>query len=140
MKFMILVHTGDNKAYEAGQMPEDEMLLKMGKFNEELVDAGVMLAGEGLHPSKDSVRIKFVGNDKSITEGPFTVTEDFVAGYWLWNVDSKEEAVQWAKRAPMEEGATLEIRQIYESSDFSPEVQKQERALQKKMEQQEQSY
>jgi len=136
MKFMVIVHTGDIKSYEAGQMPEEKMLLKMGKFNEELVDAGVMLAGEGLHPSSDSVRIKFIGNDKSITEGPFKVTDDFVAGYWLWQVDSKEEAVQWAKRAPMEDGATLELRQVYEASDFSPEVEKQERALQKKMEQQ----
>ena len=97
MKFMVLVHPGEMESYEAGQMPEDKMLLKMGKFNEELVDAGVMLAAEGLHPSSDSVRIKFSGNDKSITEGPFKATNDFVGGYWLWQVASMEEAIQWAK-------------------------------------------
>lgn len=136
MKFMVLVHPAQIKDYEAGKMPPDEMFEKMGKFNEELIDAGVMLAGEGLRPSKDSVRIKFGGGNNTLTEGPFEVTRDFVAGYWLWQVDSKEEAIGWAKRAPMEDGDILELRQIFEASDFSPAIEKQEKALLKKMDQQ----
>jgi hypothetical protein len=137
MKFMVIVHPGDTKEYEAGKMPADELLAEMGRFNEELVDAGIMLAGEGLHPSSDSVRIRFSEKGKSsVSKGPFKITEDFVAGYWLWKVDSKEEALEWAKRAPMAPGDTLELRQVYEPSDFSPEIEKQERDLLQKIQQQ----
>lgn len=134
MKFMVLVHPKEMRDYEAGKMPADEEMAEMGRFNEELVEAGIMLAGEGLHPSKDSVRIHFSSDGKnSVIKGPFSITEDFVAGYWIWQVDSKEEALEWARKAPMADGDVLELREIFEAADFSPEIQKQEKRLKEKM-------
>lgn len=130
MRFMVLVHPGDKKSYEAGKMPSDEFLATMGKFNEELVDAGVMLNGEGLQPSSKAVCVYFPGNGtQRVTEGPFNDIHGLVGGFWIWQVDSKEGALQWARKAPMENGATLELRQIFEPSDFSPEIEKQEKEL-----------
>lgn len=140
MRFMVLVHPGNKKGYEAGQMPDQQLLADMGKFNEALVEAGVMLSGEGLQPSAKGVRVHFAGNGKqSVTDGPFTETHGLIGGFWIWQVKSKEEALQWAKRAPMEAAATLELRQIFELSDFGPEVEKQERKLLEKMEKQAQA-
>jgi hypothetical protein len=137
MRFMVLVYPGNKKAYEAGEMPSQELLANMGKFNEALVDAGVMLSGEGLHPSSKGVRVHFPGDgDKSVTEGPFTDAHDLVGGFWIWQVKSKEEALEWAKRAPMEDGATLELRQVFESADFGPEIEKQEKELLERIEKQ----
>jgi hypothetical protein len=134
---MVLVYPGNIKGYEAGQMPDPELLEKMGKFNEELVEAGVMLSGEGLHPSSKGARVHFSGHGKkSVTDGPFAETKELIGGFWIWQVKSKEEALEWAKRAPMEEGATLELRQLFEPSDFGPEVEAQEKKLLEKMEKQ----
>jgi hypothetical protein len=136
MRFMVLVHPA-NKGYEAGQMPDPELMANMGKFNEELVDAGVMLSAEGLQPSSKGVRVHFAGKGKkNITQGPFRDANELVGGFWIWQVKSKEEALEWAKRAPMEEGDTLELRQVAESSDFGPEIEAQEDKLREKMEKQ----
>ncbi len=137
MRFMILVHPGDPAGYEKGAMPGEKLLEEMGKFNEELVNAGVMLGGEGLHPTSKSTRIHFPKEGKNIvTDGPFTEATELVGGFWIWQVNSREEAVEWAKRAPMEKGATLEIRQLFEPADFSQEVEKKEKDLLKKIESQ----
>jgi hypothetical protein len=134
MRFMVLVYPGNRKGYEAGQMPEQKLLENMGKFNEELVNAGVMLSGEGIHPSSKGARVHFPGKGKKavVTQGPFTDRE-LVGGFWMWQVKSKEEALEWAKRAPMEDGATLELRQVFEAADFGPEIEAQEKKLQEKM-------
>ena len=134
MRFMVLVYPGNKKGYEAGQMPEQKLLESMGKFNEELVNAGVMLSGEGMHPSSKGARVHFPGKGKkvTVTQGPFSERE-LVGGFWMWQVKSKEEALEWAKRAPMEDGATLELRQVFEAADFGPEVEAQEKKLQEKM-------
>ena len=131
MRFMVLVKA--NKDSEAGVLPSPEMLAKMGKFNEELVKAGIMKAGEGLHPSSKGVRVRFSGGKPSVTEGPFAETEQLVAGFWMWQTRSKEEAVDWLKRAPFDD-ATVEIRQVYEAEDFAPsdptgELRRDEAAL-----------
>ena len=118
MRFMILVKA--NKDSEAGVLPSREILTEMGKFNEELVKAGVMLAGEGLHPSSRGARVKFNGNQRTVTDGPFAETKELIAGFWLWQVKSKVEAIEWLKRAPFDDGAELEIRQVYETQDFAP--------------------
>jgi hypothetical protein len=137
MRFMVIVHPGNKKGYEAGQMPDAELLTNMGKFNEELVKAGVMLSGEGLHPSSKGVRVHFPGKGKTnVTQGPFPESQELIGGFWIWQVKSKEEALDWAKRAPMEDGATLELRQVFESSDFGPEIEEQENKLREKIEQQ----
>ena len=137
MRFMVLVYPGNKKGYEAGQMPDQQLLENMGKFNEELVEAGVMLSGEGLHPSSKGARVHFSGKGKkSVTSGPFAEARELIGGFWIWQVKSKEEAVEWAKRAPMEDGATLELRQVFEPSDFGPEVEKRETKLLKKLEKQ----
>ncbi len=116
MRFMVLVKA--NKDSEAGVLPSHEMLAKMGKFNEELVKAGVMLAGEGLHPSSKGARVRFTGGKPSVTEGPFAETDQLVAGFWMWRVKSKQEAIDWLKRAPFDD-ATVEIRQVHEAEDFA---------------------
>lgn len=136
MRFMVIVLPGDLKDYEAGKMPEQQLLENMGKFNEELVNAGVMLSGEGLHPSSKGARMHFPGKGKqpSITDGPFPDAR--VGGFWIWQVKSKAEALEWAKRAPMEDGATLELRQVFEPSDFGPEIEQQEKQLLEKLKQQ----
>jgi hypothetical protein len=122
-----------NADSEAGAMPDEKMLTEMGKFNEELVKAGVMLAGEGLHPSSKGVRVKFDGKKRTATDGPFAETKELVAGFWIWQVKSKEEAVEWLKRAPFDGGEEVEIRQIFETEDFgealTPELREQEDRL-----------
>ena len=135
MRFMVLVKA--NKDSEAGVMPTEKMLADMGKFNEELVNAGVMLAGEGLHPSSKGTRVKFSGGKTSVIDGPFAETKELVAGYWLWQVKSKDEAIEWLKRAPFED-TEVEIRQVFEAEDFgaefTPELREQEERLRAQME------
>ena len=133
MRFMILLKA--DKTTESGAMPDEKILTEMGKFNEELVKAGVMLAGEGLHPSSNGARVKFSGDKVTVTDGPFTETKELVAGFWIWRVKSKEEAIDWVKRCPNPHGgdAEFEIRQIFESEDFgaefTPELREQEERL-----------
>jgi hypothetical protein len=130
MRFMVIVKADKNS--EAGVLPSHELLAEMGKFNEELVKAGVMLAGEGLQASSKGARVKFSGNKRTVTDGPFTETKELVAGFWLWQVRSKEEAIEWLKRAPFREGE-VEIRQVFEAEDFgaefTPELREQEERL-----------
>ena len=129
MRFMVLVKADENS--EAGVMPSKDMLTKMGKYNEELAKAGVMLAGEGLHPSSKGARVKFSGDKRTVTDGPFAETKELVAGFWLWQVKSKEEAIEWLKRAPFDGGTEIELRQVFEAEDFgeefTPELREQER-------------
>lgn len=131
MRFMVIVK-GDKNS-EAGVMPSTEMLTAMGKFNEEMVKAGVMLAGEGLHSTSKGARIKYSGKDRTVTNGPFAVTSDLVAGFWLIQVRSRDEAIEWMKRAPFDDGAEIEIRQIFDAEDFgealTPELREQEARL-----------
>ena len=128
MRFMVIVKA--NKDSEAGKMPTEEMLTKMGKFNEELANAGVMLAGEGLHPTSKGVRIKFSNGKTTVTDGPFAETKELIAGFWLWQVQSKEEAIERLKRAPFDNNEEVEIRQVFEAADFgdefTPELREQE--------------
>jgi len=118
-----------NKDTEAGVLPTRDELAEMGKFNEELVKAGVMLAGEGLHASSKGARVRFDGNKRAVTDGPFTEAKELIAGFWLWQVRSREEAIEWLKRAPFREGE-VEIRQVFEAEDFgeefTPELREQE--------------
>ena len=118
MRFMVIVKA--SKESEAAVLPSQEILEKMGKFNEELVKAGVMLAGEGLHPSSRGARVKFSGSQRTVTDGPFAETKELIAGFWLWQVRSKEEAIEWLKRAPFDDGAEVEIRQVFEMQEFAP--------------------
>jgi hypothetical protein len=131
MRFMVIVKA--NKDSEAGVMPSTELLTAMGKFNEEMVKAGVMLAGEGLHPSSNGVRIKYSGNDRTVTNGPFAGTDDLVAGFWLIQVKSRDEAIEWMKRAPFDGGSEIEIRKVFSPEDFgdalTPELREQEEQL-----------
>jgi hypothetical protein len=135
MRFLVIVKA--NKDSEAGVMPSEKMLTDMGNFNEELVKAGVMLAGEGLHPSSQGARVKFSGGKTTVIDGPFAETKELVAGYWVWQVKSKEEAIDWLRRAPFED-TELEIRQIFEAEDFgaefTPESRAQEERLRAEME------
>lgn len=128
MRVMVIVKA--NEESEAGIMPSEQMLTDMGKFNEELVKAGLMLDGEGLHPSSKGKRIKFQGGNRVVTDGPFAETRELIAGYWIWKVNSMEEAVEWLKRAPFDGGAEVEIRQVFEAEDFgaefTPELREQE--------------
>lgn len=130
MRFMVIVKA--NKDSEAGVMPSEKMLTDMGKFNEELVKAGVMLAGEGLQASSKGARVKFSGGKTMVIDGPFAETRELVAGYWMWQVKSKEEAIEWLKRAPFED-TEVEIRQVFEAADFgdefTPELREQEERL-----------
>ena len=134
MRFMVIVKADKNS--EAGVLPSHELLAEMGKFNEELVKAGVMLAGEGLQASSKGARVKFSGNKRTVTDGPFTETKELVAGFWLWQVRSKEEAIEWLKRAPFREGE-VEIRRVFEAEDFgpefTPELREQEERLRKQV-------
>jgi len=131
MRFMILIKADKNS--EAGVLPDEKLLTEMGKFNEELAKAGVLLAGEGLHPSSKGARVKFSGSKRTVTDGPFTETKELIAGFWLWQVKSKEEAIEWVKRAPNPMPGTeseIEIRQVFEAEDFgaefTPELREQE--------------
>jgi hypothetical protein len=121
MRFMVLIKA-DNDS-EAGVMPSAELLTAMGKFNEELVQAGVMLAGEGLHPSSKGARVRFAGEQRSVIDGPFAEVKELIAGFWIWELPSLEAAVEWVKRCPnpMNGDSEIEIRQIFEASDFGPE-------------------
>ncbi|MEA2603812.1 MAG: hypothetical protein QOF89_4804 [Acidobacteriota bacterium] len=121
MKFMIIMKADKNT--EAGVMPSEQVLTEMGKFNEELVNAGIMLAGEGLHPSSKGARVKFSGGKPTVTDGPFAETKELIAGFWLWEVKSKEEALEWVKRIPNPDGTDfeVEIRQVFAAEDFGPE-------------------
>ena len=118
MRFMILVKA--NAESEAGVLPTAEQLAEMGKYNEELVKAGIMLAGEGLHPSSRGARVRFDGDRRSVTDGPFAETKELLAGFWLIQVKSKEEAVEWVKRIPFRDGEEVEIRPVFETEDFAP--------------------
>jgi hypothetical protein len=128
-----MVFVKANKESEAGVLPSTELLASMGKFNEELVKAGVMLAGEGLQPSSKGKRITFTGAKPTITDGPFAETKELIAGFWLWQVRSMEEAVEWIKRSPFGPGAEVEIRPVFEAEDFgsqmTPELKEQEERL-----------
>jgi hypothetical protein len=130
MKFMVIVKA--TKDSEAGVMPSTELLTAMGKYNEELVNAGVMLAGEGLHPSSKGARVRFAGEQRIVTDGPFIETKELIAGYWLWQCASLAEAIEWVKRCPnpMNEESDIEIRQVFEADDFgeafTPELRAQE--------------
>ncbi|PYQ51108.1 MAG: dehydrogenase [Acidobacteria bacterium] len=128
MRFMVLVKA--NKDSEAGVLPDKKILTAMGKFNEELVKAGVMLAGEGLQPSSKGVRVRFDGKKRTVIDGPFAETKELVAGFWLWQVRSREEAIEWLKRAPFDGGTEIELRQVFEAADFgaefTPELREQE--------------
>jgi hypothetical protein len=134
---MVLVKA--NKDSEAGVLPDEKLLTEMGNFNEELVKAGVMLAGEGLHPTSKGARVKFSGGKRTVIDGPFAETKELVAGFWLWQVKSKEEAIEWLKRAPFDE-TEVEIRQVFEAEDFgaefTPELREQEERLRQQVEKQ----
>jgi hypothetical protein len=138
MRFMVLVKA--NKESEAGILPDEKILTQMGKYNEELVKAGVMLAGEGLHASSKGARVKFSGDKRTVTDGPFSETKELIAGFWLWQVKSKEEAIEWLKRAPFGGGTEIEIRQVFEADDFgeafTPELRENEERLRKQAEKQ----
>src|SRR5688572_4543183 len=141
MRVMVLIKADENS--EAGVMPDEKLLTEMGKFNEELVKAGVMLAGEGLQPSSKAKRVKFAGNQRIVTDGPFAETKELVAGFWLWNVQSMEEAVEWVKRCPNpmpDTESEVEIRRVFEAEDFgaeyTPELREQEERLRADIEKQ----
>jgi hypothetical protein len=120
MRVMVIVKA--SKESEAGVLPSREILTEMGKYNEELVKAGIMLAGEGLHPTSKGVRVKFSGGKRTVTDGPFTETKELIAGFWLWQVRSLEEAIEWLKRAPFDGGVEVEIRPVFEAEDFGPQL------------------
>jgi hypothetical protein len=128
MKFMVLVKASEES--EAGEMPGEELLTAMGRYNEELVNAGIMLAGEGLHPTSKGARVRFDEGERTVTHGPFPLTVDLLAGFWLWQVASLEEAIEWLRRAPFDGGTEVEIRQVFETEDFgdalTPELRAQE--------------
>lgn len=138
MRVMVIVKASEQS--ETGQMPSEQELTAMGKYNEELVEAGVMLAGEGLHPSSRGKRVRFEGENRRVLDGPFTESKELIAGFWLWEVKSMEEAVQWLKRAPFDGGAELEIRPVFEADDFgeqfTPELRAQEDELRAEIERQ----
>jgi len=131
MRFMVIVKA--DKDSEAGVMPSEKLLADMGKYNEELAKAGVMLAGEGLHPSSKGARVKFSGPKRTVKDGPFAETKELVAGFWLIQAKSKEEAIEWVKRAPFDGGTEVEIRQVFEQEDFgaefTPELREQEKRI-----------
>lgn len=133
MRFMVLVKATEES--EAGVMPSEKLLTDMGKYNEELIKAGVMLAGDGLHPSSKGARVRFSGNKRTVIDGPFAETKELVAGFWLWEVKSKEEAIEWLKRCPnpMPGESEIEIRQVFEASDFgdafTPEMRERDERL-----------
>jgi hypothetical protein len=131
MRVMVMVPGDENS--EAGVMPDAKMLTDMGNFNEELVKAGVMLAGEGLHPTSKAVRVRFEGDKRTVIDGPFTESKELIAGYWLWQVRDMDEAIEWIKRAPFDNETQIEIRPVFEEEDFgdefTPELREQERRL-----------
>jgi len=144
MRFMVIIKA--NRDTEAGVMPSEELLAAMGKYNEELVKAGVLLAGEGLHPSSKGARVRFSGAKRTVVDGPFTETKELIAGFWLIQVKSKEEAIEWVKRVPNPTGeeSEIEIRQVFEAADFgaefTPELREQEERLRTQVEQQQKQH
>jgi hypothetical protein len=138
MKFMVIVKATQDS--EAGVMPSEQLLTEMGNYNEELVKAGIMLAGDGLHPSSKGARVRFSGKQRSVIDGPFAETKELIAGYWLWKCKSREEAIEWVKRCPnpMPGDSEIEIRQVFEAEDFgaefTPELREQEECLRTKIE------
>ena len=136
MRVMVIVKA--NKDSEAGVMPDTTMLTEMGRYNEQLADAGIMLDGAGLHPTSNGKRIRFSGKDRTVIDGPFAETKELIAGYWLWKVKSMDEAVEWLKKAPFDGGTEIELRQIFENADFgaefTPELRRQEDAIREKIE------
>ncbi len=141
MRVMVIVKA--SKESEAGEMPSEKVLADMGKFNEELVKVGVMLAGEGLHPTSKGKRVRFSGKERKVTDGPFAESKELIAGFWLWQVRSIEKAVEWLKRAPFDGGAEVEIRPVFEADDFgkefTPELRAQEERLRTQIERQRRS-
>jgi hypothetical protein len=135
MRFMVIVKA--NQDSENGVMPDQQILTDMGKYNEELAKAGVMLAGEGLHPSSKGVRIRFEGPTRTVIDGPFTETKELIAGFWLFQCRSKAECIEWVKRAPFDGGTEIEVRQIFEAEDFgkefTPELREQEERIRKEI-------
>ena len=131
MRVMVIVKA--NKESETGVMPDTKMLTEMGKYNEQLARAGIMLAGEGLHPTSKGKRVRFSGSERTVIDGPFAETKELIAGFWLWKVTSMDEAVEWLKKAPFDGGTELEIRPIFENDDFgaefTPELRRQEDAI-----------
>jgi hypothetical protein len=131
MKVMVIVKA--NAESEAGQMPDEQTLQAMGRYNEELVNAGIMLAGEGLHPSRHGARVRFEGSRRQVIDGPFAEPRELMAGFWLWQVRSMAEAIEWLKRAPFDGGAEVELRPVFETEDFgaamTPELREQEARL-----------
>ena len=144
MKVMVIVKATPSS--EAGIMPSTELMEAMGKFNEELVDAGIMLSGDGLQPSSKAVRVHFSGNNRTVTDGPFLETKELIAGFWMWQVKSMEEAIEWVKRCPnpMLEDSDIDIRPVYELEDFgevvTPEIAEEEKKLRVKLEKQSHAY
>jgi hypothetical protein len=137
MRFLVLVKA--SKDSEAGMLPSQKLLEEMGKYNEELAKAGVLMAAEGLQPSSKGVRVKFSGEKRAVTDGPFPETDQLIAGFWIWKVNSKDEAIDWLKRAPFDDGAESELRPIFEMEDFgdalTPELKEQEIKLRAQAEQ-----
>jgi hypothetical protein len=131
MRVMVIVKASPES--EAGAMPDTEILTKMGDYNDQLVEAGIMLAGEGLHPTSKGVRVRFEGNDRTVVDGPFPETKEQIAGFWLWKVESMEDAISWLKKAPFDGGAEVDIRPIFEDDDFgeefTPELREQEQRI-----------
>ena len=131
MRVMVLVPADENS--EKGVLPDEQLLTDMGNFNEELVKAGVMLAGEGLHPTSKAVRVRFDGDERTVVDGPFTESKELIAGYWLWQVRDMDEAIEWIKRAPFGGGTHIELRPVFEMEDFgdefTPELREQEERL-----------
>jgi hypothetical protein len=131
MRVMVLVPANEDS--EKGVMPDEKLLTEMGNYNEELVKAGVMLAGEGLHPTSKAARVRFEGDKRTVIDGPFTESKELIAGYWLWQVRDMDEAIEWVKRAPFESGVQIEIRPVFETEDFgeamTPELREQEERL-----------
>ena len=128
MRVMVIVKA--NQESEAGVLPSTEILAKMGKYNEELVKAGVMLAAEGLRPTSKGARVRFSGNQRTVTDGPFTETKELIGGFWLWQVRSMDEAIEWLKRAPFDGGTEVEIRPVFEAEDFGAQLTPELRAQQ----------
>jgi hypothetical protein len=138
MRVMVIVKA--SKESEAGEMPSEEILAAMGKYNEELAKAGVMLAGEGLHPTSKGKRLRFSGKQRTVIDGPFAETKELIAGFWLWQVRSIDEAVEWLKRAPFDGGTEIELRPVFEAEDFgkqlTPELREQEERTRAEIERQ----
>jgi hypothetical protein len=136
MRVMVLVPANEDS--EKGVMPDENELAEMGNFNEELVKAGVMLAGEGLHPTSKAARVRFDGDKRTVVDGPFTESKELIAGYWLWQVRDMDEAIEWIKRAPFDGGTEIEIRPVFEAEDFgdefTPELREQEERLRSQIE------